>query len=137
MTPEALARLHAAAFAGERPWSAAEFALLLSLPGALLLGEDRAMLLARLAADEAEVLTLATDPAHRRQGLAATLLGRFHAEAALRGAARAFLEVASDNLPARALYAAAGYREDGRRPRYYRRANGRAADALLLSRPLP
>jgi ribosomal-protein-alanine N-acetyltransferase len=136
MTPEALARLHAAAFAEERPWTAAAIASLLSLPGELLLGDGRAALLARLAADEAEVLTLATDPAHRRQGLAAALLLGFHAEAAARGATRAFLEVASDNAPARSLYAMAGYREDGRRARYYRRASGPPADALLLSRAL-
>ncbi len=137
MTPEALARLHAAAFRDERPWTAAEFASLLSLPGKLLLGDARAILLARVAADEAEVLTLATDPAHRRQGLAAALLARFHAEAIKRGARRAILEVAEDNVPARALYARGGYAQAGRRPRYYRRASGQAADALLLARPLP
>jgi ribosomal-protein-alanine N-acetyltransferase len=136
MTPEALARLHAAAFVEERPWTAPEFAALLAGPGALLLGDDRAMLLARVAADEAEVLTLATDPAWRRQGLAGALLGRFHAEARARGAVRAFLEVAEDNVAARALYAGAGYSEAGRRRGYYRKASGGTVDALLLSRLL-
>ena len=137
MRPEALARLHAAAFAGtDRPWSAAEFASLLAQPGALLLGDGRAILLGRLAADEAELLTLATDPAHRRQGLAAALLARFEAEARAGGAARAFLEVAEDNPPARALYARAGYAEVGRRPRYYARAQGPAVAALILARAL-
>jgi ribosomal-protein-alanine N-acetyltransferase len=136
MTPEALARLHAAAFAEERPWTAAEFASLLSLPGALLLGDGRALLLARLAADEAEVLTLATDPAHRRQGLAAALLRGFHAEAAARGAARAFLEVASDNAPARRSTPPRATARTGARPLLPPRERP-AADALLLSRPLP
>lgn len=138
MTPEALARLHAAAFAGtDRPWSAGEFAALLATPGALLLGDARALLLARVLAGEAEVLTLATDPAHRQQGLAAALLARFHPEAARRGARRAVLEVAEDNLPARALYAGAGYAPVGRRPAYYARAKGPAAAALILARDLP
>ena len=137
MRPQALARLHAAAFAGtDRPWSAAEFASLLALPGALLLGDARAFLLGRLAADEAEVLTLATGTAHRRQGLASALLARFEGEARTRGAARAFLEVAEDNAPARALYAKAGYAEVGRRPRYYARAQGRPVAALILARGL-
>ena len=136
MTPDALARLHAAAFAQDRPWSAPEFASLLALPGALLFGDARAVLFGRLAADEAEVLTLATDPAHRRQGLASALLARFESEARARGAARAFLEVAEDNAPARSLYARAGYEEAGRRPRYYARAQKPAAAALILSRPL-
>lgn len=135
--PEALARLHAAAFAGTgRPWRAGEFAALLARPGTLLLGDARAVLLGRVAADEAEVLTLATDPAHRRQGLAAALLARFEARAREAGAARAFLEVAEDNAPARALYARAGYAEVGRRPRYYARAGGPAAAALILARGL-
>lgn len=136
MSPEALARLHAAAFEAERPWSAAEFGALLSAPGGLLLGDARAVLLARVTLDEAEVLTLATDPAHRRQGLARALLAAFHAEAALRGAGRAVLEVAEDNAAARALYAGTGYAEAGRRPGYYGR-KGRRVAALVLARPLP
>jgi ribosomal-protein-alanine N-acetyltransferase len=140
MTPDALARLHAAAFAEERPWerswSAAEFADLLEAPGALLLGDGRAVLLARVTLDEAEVLTLATSPAHRRRGLARDLLLRFHHEAARRGATRAVLEVAEGNEAARALYAGAGYEAVGRRPAYYARPGGRMA-ALVLARALP
>lgn len=137
MTPDALARLHAMAFAGmDRPWEPSEFASLLSLPRTLLLGDARAVLLARVSADEAEVLTLATDPAHRRRGLAAALLRDFEAQARDRGAARAFLEVAEDNAPARALYESQGYAGVGRRPRYYARALGPAAAALILAKPV-
>jgi ribosomal-protein-alanine N-acetyltransferase len=135
MTPDALARLHAAAFTEDRPWSAAEFASLLALPGTLLLGDDRAILLGRVTLDEAEILTLATDPDHRRQGLAASLLARFEAEARARGAHRTFLEVAEDNAPARALYEGRGYREVGRRPAYYARRRAPVA-ALVLARAI-
>lgn len=136
MTPDALSSLHAAAFAPERPWSAAEFATLLALPGALLLGDGRAALLARVTLDEAEVLTLATDPAHRRRGLARGLLVLFHEQAARRGATRAVLEVAEGNVAARALYEGAGYAAVGRRPGYYPHPDGAGA-ALILARPLP
>lgn len=133
MRPEDLAALHAAAFAGEeRPWTAAEFAALLGHPTAFLLGDARAILLGRVAGDEAEVLTLATHPSHRRQGLGLALLTEFAAEARARGAATGFLEVAADNAPARALYEGAGWEEAGRRRGYYRRASGPAADALVL-----
>ena len=135
MTPEALARLHAAAFARDRPWTEAEFASLLALPGTLLLGDGRAFLLGRVAVDEAEVLTLATHPDHRRRGLAAVLLARFEEQARTLGAARVFLEVAEDNAPARALYEGHGYREVGRRKGYYARPEGAVA-ALVLARPL-
>ena len=137
MSPDDLARLHAAAFTQDRPWSASEFASLLTLPGTLLLGDARAILLARVTLDEAEVLTLATDPVHQRQGLASALLLRFHEEARAQGATRAFLEVAEDNAPARALYAAHGYEEAGRRRAYYARKDAPAVAALSLSRDLP
>lgn len=137
VTPGALAALHAAAMRDGRPWSAPEWASLLASPGALLLGDARAALLGRLAADEAEVLMLLTDPLHRRRGLARALLRAFLARAAARGATRAVLEVAEDNAPALALYGGAGFRPVGRRPRYYARAPGPSADALLLARPLP
>ncbi|WP_210527993.1 GNAT family N-acetyltransferase [Rubellimicrobium arenae] len=136
MTPAALARLHAAAFSEDRPWTEAEFAALLDLPGTLLLGDGRAFLLGRVVLDEAEVLTIATDPAHRRQGLASAILATFESDAAARGARQAFLEVAEDNLPARALYDGRGYGRIGRRPAYYARRTGPAVAALVLARPL-
>ena len=136
MTPAALARLHAEAFTQDRPWSAEEFASLLSLPGTLLLGDERAFLLGRVILDESEVLTLATHPDHRRRGHAADLLTRFEQQAAQRGADRAILEVAEDNAPARALYANRGYTVAGRRPAYYGRKDAPSVAALVLSCPL-
>lgn len=136
MTPETLAATHARAFAGQgRGWSAAEFAALLDSPHVFAAGDARAFALGRVIADEAELLTLATDPAHRRAGLARAALTAFEAEARTRGAARGFLEVAADNAAARALYAAARWRDCARRPAYYPRAGGPAADALILEKP--
>ncbi len=137
MSPEALAALHAAANDRDRPWNAAEFAGLLALPGVLLLGDERAILLGRVVADEAEVLTLATDPEHRRQGLASALLATFETQAAAGGAVRAILEVAEDNGAARMLYAGRGYGAVGRRPAYYARIGGPPVAALILARILP
>ena len=53
--------------------------------------------------------------------------------AAARGATRVFLEVAEDNLAARALYERTGFVEAGRRPGYYAAADGGRRDALLLA----
>lgn len=132
MTPEACAALHARAIATPPPWSAAAFAATLADPAAFLLSAPGALLVGRVLAGEAELLTLATDPAQRRQGLARALLAGFEAEAARRGAAEAFLEVAENNAPARALYAAAGWRQVGRRAGYY----PGAVAALVLRKPL-
>src|SRR3546814_20806161 len=65
--------------------------------------------------DEAEIVTLAVHPRQQRLGVARALLQQGLAAAGGRGAAACFLEVAEDNRPARALYAALGFAEIGRR----------------------
>ncbi len=136
MTPGALAHLHARVFTTPRPWTEAEFAGLLAQPSTFLLHEPGGFLLARVIADEAELLTLATDPAQRRQGIARRLVAGFVAKAATLGATSAFLEVAEDNTPARALYTQTGFAEVGRRRRYFTTPEGRSIDALILRRAL-
>lgn len=136
MTPEACAALHARGFDTGRPWRAAEFAALLDSPHVFVVGDGTAFALGRALAGEAELLTIVTDPGHRRRGLARDRLERFEAEARARGAATAFLEVAEDNPAARALYIAAGYAEAGRRPAYYPRGTAAPAAAMVLTRCL-
>lgn len=134
MTPEEMAALQAAAMA-TRPWTAAEFEGLIAT-GAIALGDTYAFALYRIAADEAELLTIATHPDHRRQGRASSLLAEFHDAARNHGATRVFLEVASRNASARALYSAAGYAEIGRRPRYYSEGNAAPDDAIVMEKRL-
>jgi len=136
MTPEALAALHGACFATPRPWSAAEFAALLTAPGVFLHGDSRGFVLGRAVAGEAELLTLAVAPEARRQGLGRALLVAFEAEARQARAETAFLEVAAANVAARALYAGAGWAEAGRRRGYYRLPGGGADDAVVMTRAL-
>lgn len=130
-----MAAVHAVA-SHERAWSEAEFAALLALPGVFAVGDARAFALVRVIAGEAELLTIATRPEHRRQGLAHRLMEQWHERAQAMGADVAFLEVAADNDAARTLYAACGYAEAGRRRGYYRRSDGTACDALLMRRAL-
>ena len=132
MTPEALARIHAQAFSSTRAWSAAEFRDLLDQPGMVLTGDDRAFALLRVTLDEAEVLTIATAPEHRRKGLARAVLAQAETAAQAAGAAVIFLEVAEDNDAARALYAQAGYAQIGRRPGYYLPKDAAPVAALVL-----
>ena len=134
--PEDMARTHAAANAVDRPWSAAEFRDLLSRPGCFVTGTPASFALVRVVADEAELLTIATHPGHQRQGLARAVMQDSQAAAAARGARPAFLEVAADNAPAIALYAACGFAPSGRRRGYYRRPGQAAVDALAMSRDL-
>jgi ribosomal-protein-alanine N-acetyltransferase len=131
---DALAALHAACFPPGEQWPSVAMAAQLALPGCFgligLAGPDApgGLVLARVAADEAEILTLGVVPAQRRRGMAALLLAQAARAAALRGAGAMFLEVAEDNAAARALYARQGFQEVGRRKRYY----PSGADALVL-----
>lgn len=117
-----LAALHAECF--PESWGEESFSALLAAPGAaaFLAAAGAAPVgfaLMRRAADEAEILTLGVVPAARRRGVAAAILAEAMARARLEGAAALHLEVADTNTPARALYAAHGFAEIGRRARYY------------------
>lgn len=128
----ALAFIHEAAFPPGETWGADAMALQLELPGAFGFIAQGGMVLARTAADEAEILTLAVLPAMQRTGIARGLLAAAAAQAVSQGAATMFLEVSARNAPARALYASAGYVQTGLRPRYYHDGS----DALLLQRAI-
>ena len=137
MTPEALAALHRRAFTDTpRPWTAAEFAVFLDEASTITVCLPDGFLLGRVAGPEAEILTLAVEPAARRQGIGQRLVGAFEATARVRGAEEALLEVAVTNAAARALYARLGYAEVGRRRGYYAVAGAPPVDALVLAKPL-
>lgn len=136
MTPEAMAALHGQCFTTPRPWTTAEIAGLLADPHVFALQVPQGFLMGRVVAGEAELLTLAVDPAARRQGTGRQLVAGFLAEAARRGAESAFLEVAFGNAAARALYAAAGFAPAGTRRGYYHRPDGSREDALILVRAI-
>lgn len=129
---DALADLHERAFA--LAWSADELARLAAQPGVHLLKARRSSLLGsrttlgfvlyRVAADEAEILTIAVDPRQRRRGLGALLmravLQRLYADRV----ASLFLEVDAANAAALALYRRLGFRKVGERRGYYQRSEG-------------
>jgi ribosomal-protein-alanine N-acetyltransferase len=130
-----LAALHGACFA--TAWGADEVATLAAMPGAFVgvVETERVagFVLARVAADEAEIITICVHPAARRRGLGRALLAFALARAAAAGAARLFIEVAADNAAALALYRAAGFEAAGRRRAYYADSG---QDALVMRRVL-
>ena len=138
---ERLAALHRRCFP-EEAWTAESFAALLAMPGChgWLTTEDdspdsplTALLLARRAADEAEILTLCVSPEHRRQALAKRLVGCLIETLSQGGTAALHLEVAVNNRAARALYGGFGFVEIGRRPDYYKdETQAERVDACML-----
>jgi ribosomal-protein-alanine N-acetyltransferase len=118
-------------------WTRGQCSGILGLSGVWLLlarlrGQPAGFALARAVADEAELLLLAVDPAQRRAGVGRLLLDAVIVEARSRGATRAHLEMRDGN-PALFLYQAAGFRDVGRRARYYRGQDGVFLDAITLA----
>jgi ribosomal-protein-alanine N-acetyltransferase len=129
-----LAALHAAAFADA--WDAAAITQLLGTPGTFAFHHQDGFVLARTAAGEAEILTLAVAPQARGRGLGRALLQAAVSRACAMGAGAVFLEVGADNPPALALYAGLGFVKVGTRKAYYSALSG-GSDALVLRLSLP
>ncbi|WP_417261868.1 ribosomal protein S18-alanine N-acetyltransferase [Celeribacter sp.] len=133
--PEMLAEIHAASFETPRPWSATEFAGLLSMTGVFLVtGDGPSFALGRFVPHEAELLTLAVAPEARGQGLGRKILKAYEKEADRQIALKSFLEVAADNEAAISLYLSEGYSESGRRKQYYTAPDKTKVDALVMEK---
>jgi ribosomal-protein-alanine N-acetyltransferase len=131
----AIASLHAASF--QRGWGEDEFHRLLidravvahrAMIGRTMVG----FILSRMAAGEAEILSVAIAPAWRGRGFARPLRDLHLRRLAGLGVRAVFLEVDENNEPACRLYRNAGFSEVGVRKGYYQEG----ASALVLRRDL-
>jgi ribosomal-protein-alanine N-acetyltransferase len=134
-----LAALHQASF--HRGWGEGEFLAMLGERNTLVhrLCRGRAVIgfaVSRLAADEAELLSIAIAANARGGGWSRELLNTHLGHLAGRGVRTVFLEVEENNVPARRLYERAGFAPVGRRERYYREAGGVELNAVVLRRDL-
>ena len=114
-----------------RPWSAAIWRGELGSPyGLYLVLEERGEVFGQIGIrhvlGELHITTIAVKPEYRRRGYARALIGA--ALAAYPNASHVHLEVRPTNVEAIALYESLGFRETGRRPRYYG-----DEDALLMT----
>lgn len=89
--------------------------------------------LIRQVLDEAELLLFAISPQYRRRGLGDILLKRLLEEIEDNGVASIMLEMRSGN-PAEFLYRNHSFLPIGRRPNYYRGADGTRLDAITFRR---
>lgn len=135
---ETLSKLHATAFEAHEAWNAKAMFAVLELPSttarlARIDGRPGGFVIVQQAVEQAEILTLAVDPAYRRRGLARQLVSDQIALLATTGVTRLILDVAVDNPAALALYTSLGFHQDGRRRAYYSRPGQARMDALLMS----
>lgn len=140
---EAMSRVHADGFL--RPWGAHEFAELMAqrtvfgYAARLEAARRRELLgfvLARLAAGEGEILTIAVSRDCRGRGLGWLLMDAVLRALHRERAEALFLEVDELNVPALRLYRRLGFEVVGRRPRYYREGAGAPSNALVMRRNL-
>jgi [ribosomal protein S18]-alanine N-acetyltransferase len=131
----AIAAVHSASF--QRGWGEDEIQRLLLerdvvaqrvMAGGKLIG----FILSRVAAGEAEILSVAISRGWRGRGLSRQLLDLHLRRLAGIGTRSVFLEVGAQNVPACRLYRRAGFQEIGRRHGYYEDG----ATALVLRRDL-
>jgi ribosomal-protein-alanine N-acetyltransferase len=124
------------------PWSAASFAGYLSesnVGRALVTVAESAgrvvgYSVMLFALPDADLANIAVAPTARGQGTGRLLLDRTLLAAKAVGTRTVFLEVRGSNEPAIRMYESAGFREFGRRRRYYRDP---VEDALVLRLDLP
>jgi ribosomal-protein-alanine N-acetyltransferase len=135
-----LARIHASGF--YRGWPEGEFTNFLgeaSTPVYVACDAKRRIAgfaLIRIAADEAELLSIAVDPKWRGKGVGKALLQAGLDDLLMSPARRMFLEVREDNNAATRLYKSLGFKTISERKGYYPRPDGTAATALVMARDL-
>ncbi len=136
----AIAAIHGASF--QRGWSEDEIYRLLAEKNVVAHratigargGKVIGFILSRLAAGEAEILSVAVAPAWRGRKLARPLLDLHLRRLAGLGVRTVFLEVGEHNAPATRRYSRVGFSEVGKRQGYYQGEGG--ATALVLRRDL-
>ena len=138
---QACAAVHAASFA--YPWPASEIeTLIASAPVVAVAALDprtqalRGFSLARIAADEAEILTIAVAAAFRRRGVGQALLRAQCAQLAAAGVRALFLEVEQSNAAALALYRQMAFEPVGARPGYYKHPAQASGHAVVMRKAI-
>ncbi|MER2604943.1 MAG: ribosomal protein S18-alanine N-acetyltransferase [Siculibacillus sp.] len=138
---ETLAAIHAASFPSA-PWSTADLAALLREETVFGIVARRAnvfgtrsavgFVLARVVVDEAEILTIAVAPSHRRRGVGRALVEELCRRLYRDRVASLFLEVDAGNTAAVTLYRRLRFEKVGERRGYYAHGSVPGATALVM-----
>jgi len=129
MSFDKAAMLHAECFPN-KSWTAGDFAEL-KKSGAEIVISDNGLIVWRVAADEAEIITIGVASNARRSDIARALVKIMESELEKKGIKKVFLEVAIDNDAAIGLYEKSGFHRVGARPKYYD-----GVDGIIMSKDL-
>lgn len=127
-----LEQLYAKCFPDRKQkWTADDFADL-QKSGCEIIMSENSFIVYRIAADEAEIITIGVDPKIRRTGTAFSLMTIVEKEIKNQGVNNIFLEVSSTNIPAIELYKKLGFLPVGSRPKYYEDGT----DAIVMKKQI-
>lgn len=137
--PRSLAKIHEEGFS--HSWSGADIAKLVGERSVLVATARRSGVLgsrpvgfamARTAADEAEILSIAVRQRYRNRGIGAKLMGSMLRQLFRQRIVTVYLEVDSDNGAALNVYRKLGFEPVGERKGYYRQGRDKPASALVM-----
>ncbi|EFI35516.1 ribosomal-protein-alanine acetyltransferase [Desulfonatronospira thiodismutans ASO3-1] len=116
------------------PWDETQFSRLMTgehfkVLGMMECGELRGYLSFLHVRDQAEIMNLAVHPGKRQKGLGKKLMKALLGYCRIHGVQWISLEVRMSNVPAISLYQGFGFKEVGRREKYY---TDTGEDALVL-----
>ena len=132
-----IAAIHRVCF--EESWNEKSIAEILKMAGAIGLlvcaknKRPKGFILLRIAADEAEIISIGIVPESRQKGFASILLQKAIKLVVMSNVIKMLFEVAEDNIAARALYEKFGFQIVGRRSGYYRHSSKKKLDAIIYS----
>lgn len=127
---ELLADIYGKSFT--KGWNEQQFIELLNGGAQGWLIEGHTFILLRCAADEAEIITLATHPDFRRKGYADKIIAQMIEQLKIISISKLFLEVRADNIAAIKLYKKHGFSQTAIRPNYYAMPDGTRKDAIIM-----
>ncbi len=121
------------------PWDETQFSRLMAgehfkVLGIMERGELKGYLSFLHVRDQAEIMNLAVHPKCRRRGMGKKLMTALLDYCSINGVQWVSLEVRLSNVPAISLYQGFGFKEVGRREKYY---TDTSEDALVLQLELP
>ena len=118
-------------------WRTMEFADMFMIKGAwAVICDNMGLGILRIIGDEAEIITIATLPEYRQQGIGKKIVQSMLGLAKKQNVKEIFLEVRESNIAAQKLYLSAGFAIISKRKNYYHNEDGTCEDALIMKMDL-
>ena len=118
-------------------WNSLEFADMFLINGTwAIIYANLGLGILRIICDEAEIITIATLPEYRQQGIGKKIVQSIIGLAKEQNVKEVFLEVRESNIVAQKLYLSNGFTIIATRKNYYHNEDGSFENALIMKKKL-